>query len=97
MRVLLRGMNAGDIEGELVRGGFIDPDTGKFDLEETFSVRCDDGAVVEVHGWMVDIIQVEDTCGPVMLVWRNELKARCIVPVGERRFWPTAFVRAATT
>ena len=60
MRVLCSGMTGGDIEGELIRGGFLDADTGEFDLEETFAIRCDDGQVVEVHGWLVEITVVDE-------------------------------------
>ncbi len=37
----------------MIGGEFYDPDTGHCDLEDTFTVRCDDGGVFEVHGWMV--------------------------------------------
>ena len=29
-------------------------DTGRYDLEDSFTVRCDDDEVFNVHGWMVD-------------------------------------------
>ena len=59
MRIRCSGVEGADIEGELIGGGFIDPDTAEFDLEDTFTVRCDDGAVLKVHGWMVDVSVIE--------------------------------------
>lgn len=66
MRVLLSGMDGGDIEGELVSGGFLDPDTGEFDLEETITVRCDDGAIVQALGWLVDVTVLQEKQRRVM-------------------------------
>ena len=42
-------MDDGDVEGELV-SGFIDPDSGEFDLEEVITVRCDDGKTIQALG-----------------------------------------------
>ena len=61
MRVLCSGMDGSDVEGEVVGGEFYDPDTGRSDLEETFTVRCDNGEVFQVHGWMVDVTIMEET------------------------------------
>lgn len=55
MRVLLSGLDGNDIEGEVIGGEFYDSDTGHCDLEDSFTVRCDDGVVFEVHGWLVDV------------------------------------------
>ena len=66
MRVLCTGTNGLDIEGEVIGGEFYNPDTGHCDLEETFTVREDDGEVFEVHGWMVDVIILEETRRLVM-------------------------------
>lgn len=44
----------------MVGGEFYDPDTGHCDLEDTFTMRDDDGEVFEVHGWMVDTIILEE-------------------------------------
>ena len=66
MRVLCSGMDGSDIEGEVIGGEFYDADTRRYDLEETFSVRCDDGEVFQVHGWMVDVTVLEETRRLVM-------------------------------
>ena len=61
MRVLCCGMDGNDVEGEVIGGEFYDPDTARCDLEDTFTVRCDDGEVFQLHGWMVDITVLEET------------------------------------
>lgn len=60
MRVLCSGMDGSDIEGEVIGGEFYDADAGQCDLEDTFTVRCDDGGVFEVHGWLVDVTVMEE-------------------------------------
>ncbi len=60
MRVLLSGLDRIDLEGEVISGEFYDPDTGQCDLEDTFTVRRDDGMIFEVHGWLVDITVVAE-------------------------------------
>ena len=66
MCVLCSGLDGSDIEGEVIGGEFYDPDTGCCDLEETFTVRDDEGEVFQVHGWMVDITILEETRRLVM-------------------------------
>lgn len=52
MRVLCSGLYGSDVEGEVIGGEFYDPDTGHCDLEETFTVRSDDGeAFWYTAGW----------------------------------------------
>ena len=60
MRVLCSGMDGSDVEGEVIGGEFYDPDTGRCDLEETFTVRDDHGKVFQVHDWMVDVTVLEE-------------------------------------
>ena len=60
MRVLLSGMNGSDLEGEVIGGEYYDPYTGCCDLEDTFTVRRDDGVFFEVHGWLVDVTVMEE-------------------------------------
>ena len=60
MRVHCSGVNGGDVEGEVIGREFYDPDTGECDLEDTFTVRRDDGAVFKVHGWLVDVTVMEE-------------------------------------
>ena len=60
MRVLLSGMNGSDLEGEVIGREYYDPDTGCCDLEDTFTVRRDDGVFFEVHGWLVDVTVMEE-------------------------------------
>lgn len=51
----------------MISGEFYDDsDTGHCDLEDTSTVRCDDGAVFEVHGWMVDVLVIEGKLPLVM-------------------------------
>ena len=40
MRVLSSGIDGSDVEGEVISGEFFDSDTGRCDLEETFTVRA---------------------------------------------------------
>ena len=61
MRVLCSGLDGSDVEGEVIGGKFNNPDTGRCDLEETSTVRCDNGEVFQVHGWMVDVTIMEET------------------------------------
>ncbi len=60
MRVLLSGLDGSDFEGEVIGGEFYDPYTGQCDLEDTFTVRRDDGMIFEVHGWLLDVTVVEE-------------------------------------
>ena len=53
MRVLVDGLET-VIEGEVIGGELLDGDSGRFDLETEFTVRCDNGACT-VHGWLVDV------------------------------------------
>jgi hypothetical protein len=53
MRVLVDGLET-VIEGEVIGGKLLDGQSGRFDLESEFTVRCDDGACFTVLGWMVD-------------------------------------------
>ena len=59
MRVLCSAFDGSDIEGEVIGGDDFDPISGTCDLGSTFTVRCDDGALFQVHGWMVDVSTVE--------------------------------------
>ena len=60
MRVHCSTLDGSDVEGEVIGGEFYDPDTGQCDLEYTFTVRRDDGAAFEVHGWLVDVTVMEE-------------------------------------
>ncbi len=60
MRVLVDGLET-VIEGEVIGGEYLDGVCGEFDLENTFTVRCDDGACFQIHGWMVDTLVLEQT------------------------------------
>jgi hypothetical protein len=54
MRVLVDGLDT-VIEGEVIGGELLDGQSGSFDLESEFTVRCDDGACFAVLGWLVDV------------------------------------------
>ena len=54
MCVLVDGLNT-VIEGEVIGGELLDSQSGRFDLESEFTVRCDNGACFTVHGWMVAV------------------------------------------
>ena len=85
MRVLCSGLDGSDVEGEVIGGKFNNPDTGRCDLEETSTVRCDNGEVFQVHGW-------DGGCddhgrdAPVGNVgWPSGCKAQCIVHCGREK------------
>lgn len=59
MRVLCSTIDGNDVEGEVIWGKHVDPETGEYDLYEMFRLRCDDGAVFEVPGWLVDITRLD--------------------------------------
>lgn len=59
MRVRCSSISGHDVEGEVIGGEKFDPITGECDLESEFTVRCDDGTVFQVHGWLVDIEIIE--------------------------------------
>ncbi len=59
MRVRCSGIDGYDVEGEVIGGEDFDPFSQTCDLESIFTVRCDDGAIFEVHGWLVDVTVVE--------------------------------------
>ena len=54
MRVLVDGLHT-VIEGDVIGGKVLDGQSGRFDLESEFTVRCDDGVCFTVHGWMLDV------------------------------------------
>jgi|GEM_PF-3542606 len=60
MRVLCSGIDGRDIEGEVIGGEDFDVASGSCDLDSTFTVRCDDGALFQVHGWLVDVTVLQD-------------------------------------
>ena len=66
MRVHCSAIDGYDIEGEVIGGECFDPLSATCDLESIFTVRCDDGAVVEVHGWLVDVIVLQQKIGYLM-------------------------------
>ena len=55
MRVHCSTLDGSDVEGEVIGGEFCDPDTGQCGLEDTFTVRRDNGMAFEVHDWSVDV------------------------------------------
>ena len=55
MRVLCSTIHGADVEGEVIGGERFDPVTASCDLESVFTIRCDDGAIYQVHGWLVDV------------------------------------------
>lgn len=59
MRVRCSAIDEYDVEREVIEGERIDPSSETCDLDSIFTVRCDDGAVVEVHGWLVDVVVVQ--------------------------------------
>ena len=54
MRVLVDGLDT-VIEGEVISGELLDGQSGQFNLESEFTVRCDDGACFTIHGWLIDV------------------------------------------
>ena len=58
MRVICTG-GGFDVEEKVIGGEGFDPITGTCDLDSTFTVRCDDGALFQVHGWMLEVAAIE--------------------------------------
>ena len=54
MRVLVARLET-MIEGEVISGELLDGQSGQFDLQSEFTVRCDNGACFTVHGWLVGV------------------------------------------
>jgi hypothetical protein len=59
LRALCSAIDGNDVQGEVIGGEDFDPTTGPCDLDAKFTVRCDDGALFQVHGWLVDVTVVE--------------------------------------
>ena len=59
MRVLCSTIHGADVEGEVIGGERFDPVTESCDLDSIFTVQCDDGAIYQVHGWLVDVVILE--------------------------------------
>ncbi len=55
MRVHCSAIDGYDVEGEVIVGESFNPLSEVCDFDSVFTVRCDDGAIVEVHGWLVDV------------------------------------------
>ena len=47
------------LTGVVVDGVPVDEGSGDFNLECEFTVRCEDGALVKVQGWAVDVMVLE--------------------------------------
>jgi len=47
------------LEGVVVDGVPVDEGSGDFDLELEFTVRCEDGVLIKVQGWAVDVTVLE--------------------------------------
>jgi len=58
-RVLVE-LFAESIEGVVIDAEGYDEANDDFDLEGTFTVRCDDGACFIIHGWMADVTILSD-------------------------------------
>ncbi len=55
MRVLCNSLDSNDIEGEVIGGERWDEKSGAFDLKRIFTLRCDSGVILQVHGWLVNV------------------------------------------
>ena len=55
MRVHCSAIDGYDVEGEIIGGERFDPSSATCDLESIFTVRCDNGAIFEVHGWLANV------------------------------------------
>jgi len=55
MRVICSTINGNDVEGEVIDGKCFDVRKESYDLNEMFTLRRDNGEVLEVHGWLVDV------------------------------------------
>lgn len=54
MRVLVETLED-VIEEDVIDGVLLDGVSGGFDLGAEFTLRCDDGRCVQIHGWMVEV------------------------------------------
>lgn len=63
MRVLCSAPDGSYVEGLVIGGEGLDVEKGSFDLDATFKVRCDDGEVFKVNGWLVDVEVVDSAIG----------------------------------
>lgn len=63
MRVHCCGMDGSDVGGEVIGDELINGVSGQYDLEAAFTVQCDDGACLLIHGWLVDA-EILDTPAP---------------------------------
>lgn len=61
MRVLCSTLEGSELEGEVIGGDHCDEVSGEVDLTDTFTVRTDQDAVFSVHGWLVDVVVLEET------------------------------------
>ena len=61
MRVLCSTLDGSELEGEVIGGDSYDEVSGEVDLAEIFTVRTDLNAVFSVHGWLVDVVVLENT------------------------------------
>ena len=53
------------IEGDVIDGLLLDGVSGSFDLNAAFTVRCDDGQCVQIHGWLVAVeVLPEESISP---------------------------------
>ena len=55
MRVRSSAIDGYDKEGEVIGGESFNPFSEVCDFDSVFKLWCDDGAIVEVHGWLVDV------------------------------------------
>ena len=61
MRVLCSTLDGRKLEGEVIGGDSSDETSGEIDLAEIFTIRTDQNAVFFVHGWLVDVVVLENT------------------------------------
>ena len=59
MQRIVAELYAETLEGVVVDGFPMDEASGNFDLDDEFTLRCDDGALFKVQGWAVDITVLE--------------------------------------
>ena len=61
MWVLCSTLNGCELEGEVIGGDSCDEASAEIDLAEVFTVRTYQNAVFSVHGWLVDVVVLDQS------------------------------------
>ena len=59
MQRIVAELYDGVLKGVVVDGVPVDEGSGHFDLEREFTLQCEDGKLLTVQGWAVDVTVLE--------------------------------------